>query len=105
VSGFLIAPAAYGDLNAILEYYAVDLQNPDAADRILEELFLAFRKLSTMPGMGHLRNDLANEPLRYWSVRNYLVIYRSERRPIQIVRVLHAARDVRSILCGESVGE
>ena len=43
--------------------------------------------------------------LRFWRVRNYLVVYRSEKRPIQIVRVLHAARDVRSILGSESALE
>ena len=51
-----------------------------------------------MPGMGHFRSDLAAEPLRFWRVRNYLVVYRSEKTPIEIVRVLHGARDAQVIL-------
>jgi plasmid stabilization system protein ParE len=42
-----------------------------------------------MPGMGRLRRDLAAEPLRFWHVRSYLIIYRREKRPIEIVAVLH----------------
>jgi len=52
------------------------------------------------PGIGHYRTDLADEPLRFWRIRNYLIIYRSEAKPIQIVRVLHGARDVQAILGG-----
>ncbi len=99
MSDFLIAPAARDDLNSIWDYYAVDCQNPDAADRVRDELFGAFDKLARTPGLGHFRSDLAREPLRFWKVRRYLVIYRSERRPLEIVRVLHAARDLEAILC------
>jgi plasmid stabilization system protein ParE len=31
-------------------------------------------------------------------VRNYLIIYRSETKLIQVVRVLHGARDVQALL-------
>jgi antitoxin ParD1/3/4/toxin ParE1/3/4 len=56
------------------------------------------RKLAERPGMGHLREDLADEPVRFWPVYSYLVIYRADARPLQIVRVLHASRDVRTLL-------
>jgi antitoxin ParD1/3/4/toxin ParE1/3/4 len=51
--------------------------------------------------MGHVREDLSRTPLRFWPVFSYLIIYRSEARPIQILRVLHGARDVQSILDSE----
>lgn len=101
MNDFLIAPAACRDLDVVWEYYAVEQLNPDAADRIRDELFDAFRKLAKTPGMGHLRSDLASEPLRFWKIRSYLVVYRAEREPIEIVRVLHGARDVQAILSGE----
>ena len=66
MSGFVIAPAARGELDAIWDYYAVDLQNPDAADLIRDDLFAAFGQLAVTPGMGHFRNDLASEPLSGW---------------------------------------
>jgi antitoxin ParD1/3/4/toxin ParE1/3/4 len=54
--------------------------------------------LAQHPLLGHLREDLADEPLRFWPVYSYLIIYRAEKRPIQVVRVLHGARDVKRLL-------
>lgn len=48
--------------------------------------------------MGHVREDLARTPLRFWPVYSYLIIYRAETQPLQILRILHSARDVKSIL-------
>lgn len=98
---FLIAPEARLDLQEIWSHYAIDLQNPDAADRMRDEIFEALRKLAKNPGIGHLRSDLAAEPLRFWCLRSYLIIYRAENRPVEIVRVLHGARGVHAILGGE----
>lgn len=93
---FSLAPAARDDLSEISRFIRRD--NPRAADRILLEFHHAMRRLARMPELGHLRQDLADEPLRFWPIRSYLIVYRAETRPIQIVRVLHAARDVRRIL-------
>ncbi|MGD0410354.1 MAG: type II toxin-antitoxin system RelE/ParE family toxin [Verrucomicrobiota bacterium] len=98
MNDFLIAPEARFDLDEIWSYYAIDLQNPDTADRARDELFGALRKLARTPGIGHFRSDLAGEPLRFWRVRSYLIICRGEKRPIEIVRVPHGARDVQAIL-------
>jgi toxin ParE1/3/4 len=102
MSAFLLAPSARVDLEEIWNYYAMELQNLEAADRIRDELFDAFRKLVRTPGLGHFRNDLAADPLRFWRVRSYLIIYRPEKCPLEIVRILHGARDVQAILGGES---
>ena len=102
MSGFVIAPVALGELDEIWDYYATQLQNPDAADRIRDEIFEGFHTLAKTAGIGHYRSDLAKEPLRFWHVRSYLIIYRSEKRPIEIVRVLYGARDVRAILGGNA---
>ena len=101
MSDFLLAPVARLDLAEIWEYYAIELRNSDTADRIRDEIFAAFRALAQTPGMGHFRSDLAKEPLRFWHVRSYLIIYRSEKRPIEIVRVLHGARNVQAVLAAQ----
>ena len=98
MSDYLISPVAGIDLDEIWDCYAIDLQNPAVADRIRDEFFEVFRQLSTMPGMGPLGSDLAAASLRFWRLRNCLIIYRSEKAPIEIVRVLHGARDVQVIL-------
>ena len=96
MSRFVLTPVAKEDLAEIFEYISKD--NPDAARRVRKEFRASMEKLAQMPEIGHVRPDLASEPFRFWSVYSYLVIYRSEARPIQILRVLHSARDVRGIL-------
>jgi toxin ParE1/3/4 len=98
MSRFTLAPAARSDIADIWNYYATETGNARLADRMRDEIFDGIRKIAQTPGIGHYRNDLADEPLRFWRVRKYLIIYRSEVRPVQIVRVLHGARDVRAVL-------
>ncbi len=93
---FVLTPAARADLAEISDYISKD--NPDAANRVLDELRAAMRKLAEMPEIGHFRRDLASEPLRFWPVYSYLIIYRPEARPLQVVRVLHGSRDVQRTL-------
>ena len=55
-------------------------------------------RLAKMPGIGHLRVDLADRRRRFFLVYSYLIVYRSQTKPLQVIRVLHAARDVQNIL-------
>jgi plasmid stabilization system protein ParE len=99
VSAYLLTPAADADINDLWLHVAGS-SGERAADRLEDELHDAMRRLAEMPGMGHLRTDLADEALRFWSVHSVLVVYRPETRPLQVIRVLHGARDVRAILGG-----
>ena len=47
--------------------------------------------------MGQTRADLTNEDVRVWVVHRYLIVYRATSEPIEIVRVLHGARDPREL--------
>jgi len=99
MSRFLLTPAARADLEEIVDFIAQD--SLDAAQRVRRELRNSMRLLARTPGMGHFRSDLSDEPLRFWQVYSFLIIYRPETRPLQILRVLRAARDVRTILLTE----
>ena len=55
-------------------------------------------KLAKSPGIGHWREELTDKRHRFFLVYSYLIVYRHETRPLQIIRVLNAARDVQSIL-------
>lgn len=46
----------------------------------------------------HRREELTDQRHRFFGVYSYLIVYRHETEPLQIIRVLHAARDVQSIL-------
>ena len=98
MSKFVLAPAANSDLLEIWNYYAVEIGDVSLADRMRDEIFGGIRAAARKPDIGHLRRDLADEPLRFWRVRNYLIVYRSDAKPIQVVRVLHGARDVQAVL-------
>jgi hypothetical protein len=41
---------------------------------------------------------LADRRHRFFLVYSYLIVYRFETNPLQVIRVLHATRDVQSIL-------
>ena len=55
----------------------------------------------TATTFGHVRPDLTKLPVRFWtlpSYPNYIVVYRPETNPLQILRLLHAKRNIRRIL-------
>ncbi len=93
---YQLTPAAEADLGEISGYIRFD--SPDAALRVLARVREAMRRLAEFPRMGHVREDLADKSLRFWPVYSYLIVYRPDTRPLQIIRVLHGARDVRRIL-------
>jgi plasmid stabilization system protein ParE len=93
---YILGPDALQDLNDIWDYIAAD--NLDAANRFTDTLFAAFERLAEMPGLGHTRADLTDRPLRFWPVGAYLVIYRAERMPIEIVAITRGARDIPRLL-------
>ena len=58
----------------------------------------AFRLLANRPELGHTREDLPQPSLRFWPVGSYLVVYLGEKQPIEIVAVVHGARNVPSVI-------
>ncbi len=97
MSGYVVTPLADADLDEIWEYVAKN-GSVEAADRLEEQLHAAMERLAETPGMGHFRDDLAEEPLRFYLVHQRLILYRPETRPLEVVRVLHGSRDLRAIL-------
>ncbi len=92
----VLTPLAAGDLDQIWDYLAED--SIEAADRALEDIEKVLQQLVEHPGIGHLREDLADKRHRFFPVHSYLVVYRDERAVIQVIRILHASRDVQSLL-------
>ncbi len=93
----LLTPAARDDIAEIWTFIASD--NPVAADKLEEALFAAFEKITLMPDIGHWRRDLTDKPVRFFTVKgNYLVVYDPAAEPLQIIRVLHGARDAETLL-------
>lgn len=97
MSKFVLHPEAYSDLYEIWEYIAAE--NLDAADRVLEEIHEAITLLVRFPKAGHSRADLTSRPLRFQVVRDYVVAYAPDERPLAIIAILHGRRNPR-VLAG-----
>lgn len=95
---YRISPAAREDLRQIRDYISRD--NPDAAHRLLDQLADRFLMLVRQPLIGSPRDDLIRG-LRDFTFGNYVIFYRPPESPqavVEIVRILHCARDVRPLL-------
>jgi plasmid stabilization system protein ParE len=96
MSRFVVTPDARADLFAIWEHIAND--SIDAADKVIGQIEESFGRLAEMPGMGHFREDLLDQHFRFWSVYGYVIGYRWDVGPIQIIAVVHGARDLDTFL-------
>lgn len=51
--------------------------------------------------MGIKRQDITTLPVRFWTIAkfpNYVIVYRPETVPLQVVAILHAKRDLKEVL-------
>ena len=93
--GFQLHPGAARDITEIWEFIAED--SPASAARFREEILESIRKLAIFPHQGHTRPDLTSRPLRFQTVREYLIAYGPEEKPLLIVGVIHGRRSPRVI--------
>jgi toxin ParE1/3/4 len=106
VSRVFRRPGARQDLVEIVAHY-LRAGSPATARRFREQAEAAFQRLAGMPGLGtRFEHDFpVLGELRFASLsphfKLYLVFYRTTADGIEIVRVLHGARDLPGILRGE----
>ena len=101
---FEFTPQATEDLDAIWGFVAEDSR--DAANRVEAEIVASCRRLAKYPLIGTNRQDITPLPLRFWTVSkfpNYVIVYRPETVPLQVVAVLHGKRDLKTALEGRPV--
>ena len=89
-----ITKQARRDLLEIWEHIADD--NPSSADRLLDMLDARINRLAEHPFLGPARPDIRRD-LRYLVCDNYLVLYRVLDDVVEVVRVLHGARNLTAI--------
>lgn len=100
----VISPKADRDLDAQFLYFAEE--SVDLARRYFTAAQNTLERLAQMPELGAVygfeRTELAD--VRVWPVRefgNHLVFYRPVPGGIEVVRVLHGARDIPAVFAGE----
>ncbi len=86
-------PEAEIDLNEIWGYIASDSVN--AADHVITDIHLALEGILPFPHQGHTRPDLTTRPLRFKRVRDYLIAYAPDEKPLWVIAVMHGHRSPR----------
>jgi antitoxin ParD1/3/4/toxin ParE1/3/4 len=94
---YILAPEAARDLVQIWRYIK-EQSSLEMAGRIESVIRERFVFLAKNPGSGHWRKDLTDELVKFFPVYSYLVVYRPETEPLQIVGILHGRRDVERVL-------
>ncbi|MBI2422666.1 MAG: type II toxin-antitoxin system RelE/ParE family toxin [Candidatus Hydrogenedentes bacterium] len=82
--------AAEDDLAEIWAYISID--NEEAADRLLRALHEQATWLADMPEAGRYRPKLGDRILSF-PMGNYNIYYLCAQDGIEVIRVLHTARD------------
>lgn len=96
---FQFTPRALNDLGEIWDYIAAD--NVNAANRVELAILSACISLAKRPMMGSKRSEITPLPVRFWTVTrfpNFIVVYRPDTKPLQVVAVLHGNRDLKVLL-------
>ena len=91
----VLRPRALLDLVDIWAYIAED--SVRHADRFAALIDNQFRALARQPSVGRRRPELAPD-LRSFPVGRYVIFYVPLPKGVEIVRVLHGARDIESTL-------
>jgi plasmid stabilization system protein ParE len=96
---FQLTPQATEDLDRI--WWFIAQESREAADRVETEIVATCRRLAGHPLIGHKRGDITPLPVRFWTLPkypNYVVVYRPETKPLQVIAILHGKQDVEEVL-------
>jgi toxin ParE1/3/4 len=89
-----ITARAEEDLKGIWSYIAQD--KPEAANKLIKEITSKFAFLRNYPQAGRQQDRLLVN-LRSFAVKGYTIFYQPFEDRIEILRVMHGARDIESV--------
>ncbi len=97
-------PRAIYAIIDIAEFIGQD--SPASAERFMDATEATFKQLEEMPGMGHTyaTEDSRLEGMRVWSVKGfpkYLSFYKPLAKGIEVLHIVHGARDIDAVLVDE----
>lgn len=96
MKGYALSPEAEHDLEVIEAYY-LKHANARVARHVMAKINRSLRFLAETPGAGHIREDLTDEPMKFWSVFSYLIVYDPATQPLGIARVKHSSQDLAAL--------
>jgi toxin ParE1/3/4 len=74
MGAFILSPEAEGDLG-LIKRYPLREAGVRITRYVLRELLNGMRFAATNPEVGHVREDLTGEPVKFWPVFSYLIVY------------------------------
>ena len=89
------SPAVEDDLADI--WLSVAKDSPRAADHFLDAIAERILQVAVFPESGPRRPGIGADT-RALTIGNYLILYRLAEERIEVVRVVHGARDVSTLL-------
>lgn len=98
-AGYVLTPRALDDLDEIWSFIASDSEA--AANRVEPGILVACNLLARNPLIGSKRQEITSQPVRFWVVTrypNYTVIYRPGTKPLEVISVLHAKRNIKKAI-------
>ena len=90
----IYALLALADLHEILEFAAKD--KPRAAVELVDRIEERCLLLANNPGLGTRRPEFPGD-VRSFPVGNYVIYYRPRENGIEVLRVIHGARERHSL--------
>lgn len=94
---YILSPEAALDLVQIWRYVKKK-SGREMADRVESAVRKKIVRIAATPGIGHWRKDLTDEPVQFFPVYSFLIVYLPEPRPLQVVAIFHGNRDVERLL-------
>lgn len=99
MTGWLISPKAEDDLVDILTFIDGQTGSDRRSADLLSDFVRSFDLLAAQPHMGSTRPILTGTDIRWWWVHQYAILYEPSQ-PVRILRIVHGARSLDSILRG-----
>jgi len=99
MSAFFLTPLAKADIFQIWCYIA--RHNEDAADEVERAIDHACQFLADSPLLGHSKPGFSPRKVRFWTLTrypNYLIAYRPEQSPLEILAVFHGRRNIGAVV-------
>jgi plasmid stabilization system protein ParE len=98
MSRYTLTPTAQADLVDIRDHY-LEEAGRRVAHQMVVEFVEAFKFPARNPNSGHKREDLAGDrAVLFWAMRDYLILYRPNTRPLIIATIVRGTREVLRII-------
>jgi plasmid stabilization system protein ParE len=59
------------------------------ADKVEAAILDKIKLLTNHPEIGHFRSDLADRTVKFFPIYSYLIGYKPESTPVQVISILH----------------